>query len=39
VMLAAAMLGKRVRYRASRYHKLPAIAEWSLRGFPVRPAP
>lgn len=35
VMIAAAMLGKRVRYRASNYHKLPAIATHSLRGFPV----
>ena len=35
VMLAAAMLGKRVRYRSASYHKVPAIAEWSLAGFPV----
>jgi exopolysaccharide biosynthesis predicted pyruvyltransferase EpsI len=35
VMIAAAMLGKKVRYRASNYHKVPAIAEYALRGFPV----
>jgi exopolysaccharide biosynthesis predicted pyruvyltransferase EpsI len=38
VMIAAAMLGKRVRYWATAYHKVPAIAEWSLRGFPVERA-
>lgn len=37
VTIAAAMLGKRVRYRASSYHKVPAIARWALRGFPVEP--
>lgn len=35
VMIAAAMLGKRVEYSATTYHKVPAIAEFSLRGFPV----
>lgn len=35
VMIAAAMLDKRVEYRASTYHKVPAIAEFSLRGLPV----
>ena len=35
VMIAAAMLGKPVEYAASNYHKLPAIAEWSLDAFPV----
>lgn len=35
VMIAAAMLGKRVFYRPSRYHKVPAIAEYSLSRFPV----
>lgn len=35
VMLAAAMLGKRVDYRASNYHKVPGIAEFALRGYPV----
>lgn len=37
VMIAAALLGKRVEYRASTYHKVPAIANFSLKGFPVRP--
>ncbi len=35
VMIAAALLGKRVDYRASNYHKVPAIAEFALQGFPV----
>jgi exopolysaccharide biosynthesis predicted pyruvyltransferase EpsI len=35
VMIAAAMLGKRVEYWSSNYHKLPAIAEFSLANFPV----
>jgi exopolysaccharide biosynthesis predicted pyruvyltransferase EpsI len=35
VMIAAAMLGKQVRYRAGSYHKVPAIAEYALEGFPV----
>lgn len=35
VMIAAAMLGKKVRYHASNYHKVPAIAEYTLEGFPV----
>jgi hypothetical protein len=35
VMIAAAMLGKRVEYWPSNYHKLPAIAEFSLANFPV----
>jgi hypothetical protein len=34
-MLAAALLGKRVSYRASSYHKVPAIAEYALQHFPV----
>lgn len=38
VMIAAAMLGKRVMYRASTYHKVPAIAEYALASFPVRRA-
>ncbi len=37
VMIAAALLGKRVEYRASTYHKVPAIVKFSLKGFPVRP--
>jgi GT2 family glycosyltransferase len=40
VMIAAALLGKQVEYRASGYHKVTAIAEFALAGFPgVRPAP
>ncbi|WP_282171259.1 polysaccharide pyruvyl transferase family protein [Cytobacillus firmus] len=35
VMIASAMLGKQVYYRPSNYHKVPAIAEFSLRDFPV----
>jgi exopolysaccharide biosynthesis predicted pyruvyltransferase EpsI len=35
VMIAAAMLGKRVRYRPSNYHKVPAIVEYALAGFPI----
>jgi exopolysaccharide biosynthesis predicted pyruvyltransferase EpsI len=35
VTIAAAMLGKKVRYRPSNYHKVPAIIEFSLQGFPV----
>ncbi|HXO27887.1 MAG TPA: polysaccharide pyruvyl transferase family protein, partial [Thermoanaerobaculia bacterium] len=39
VMIAAALLGKEVEYRASAYHKVPAIAEFALAGFAVRSAP
>ena len=40
VMIAAALLGKRVEYRSSLYHKVPAIAEFALREYPVsRSAP
>lgn len=35
VTIAAAMLGKRVEYLASSYHKVPAIVDYSLRGLPV----
>ncbi len=35
VMIAAAMMGKQVLYRASSYHKLPAIAQFALESFPV----
>jgi exopolysaccharide biosynthesis predicted pyruvyltransferase EpsI len=35
VMIAAALLGRRVEYYPSNYHKLDGIAEHSLRGFPV----
>jgi hypothetical protein len=38
VMVAVAMLSRRVRYRSSSYHKVPAMAEWALpQGLPVRP--
>jgi exopolysaccharide biosynthesis predicted pyruvyltransferase EpsI len=36
VMIAAALLGKTVDYRTSSYHKVPAIADYALRLFPVR---
>lgn len=39
VMVAGAMLGKKVYYGSSYYHKVPAIAEFSLKGFPVHPLP
>ena len=39
VMIAAAMLGKKVRYRPSSYHKVPAIAEYALESFPVERVP
>ena len=35
VMIAAALLGKHVEYHGTNYHKVPAIAEYSLSGFPV----
>lgn len=35
VMIAAAMMGKEVIYRASSYHKVPAIAEFALASLPV----
>ena len=35
VMIAGALLGKRVEYRPSSYHKVPGIARYALRGFPV----
>jgi GT2 family glycosyltransferase len=38
VMIAGALLGRAVEYRPSAYHKVPAIAEWALSDFPVRPA-
>jgi len=37
VMIAAAMLGKQVRYRSSSYHKVPAIARYALRRRAVEP--
>jgi exopolysaccharide biosynthesis predicted pyruvyltransferase EpsI len=36
VMIAAALLGKVVEYRTSSYHKVPAIADYALKSFPVR---
>ena len=36
VMIAAALLGKVVDYWTSSYHKVPAIADYSLKSFPVR---
>jgi hypothetical protein len=36
VMIAAAMLGKRVEYWPSNYHKLRALAEFSLATYPVK---
>jgi hypothetical protein len=37
VMIAAALLGKEVRYAPSSYHKLPALFDSSLRGYKVSP--
>lgn len=37
VMIAAALLGKHVRYVPSSYHKLPALADSSLRDYTVAP--
>lgn len=37
VTIAGALLGKQVQFRPSSYHKVPAIVEYSLRGFPVSP--
>lgn len=39
VTIAGAMLGKRVEYLASSYHKVPAIVDYSLSGFPVTRLP
>ena len=36
VMFAAALLGKAVDYWTSSYHKVPSIAEYALKSFPVR---
>ena len=36
VMIAAALLGKRVDYWTSSYHKVPSIADYALKSFPVR---
>jgi len=37
VMIAAAMLGKTVEFAPSSYFKVPAIADYALREFPVTP--
>jgi hypothetical protein len=34
-MIAGALMGKRVEYCSSVYHKVPAIAEYALKGFRV----
>ena len=36
VMIAAALLGKVVDYCTSSYHKVPSIADYALKSFPVR---
>ncbi len=36
VMIAGALLGKVVDYWPSSYHKVPAIADFALKSFPVR---
>jgi hypothetical protein len=35
VTIAAALLSKQVEYRSSNYHKVPAIVDYSLQGYPV----
>lgn len=35
VIIASAMLEKKVFYRHSNYHKVPGIVDFSLKGFPV----
>ncbi|HEY6333424.1 MAG TPA: glycosyltransferase [Blastocatellia bacterium] len=37
VMIAAALLRKRVLYKTSSYHKVPSIAEYALNRYPVLP--
>ena len=39
VTIAAAMLGKRVRYRPSNYHKVPGIVDYSLKGLAIEAIP
>jgi exopolysaccharide biosynthesis predicted pyruvyltransferase EpsI len=39
VMIAAALLGKRVEYQRTNYHKVSGIAEYSLPNFPVSQLP
>ncbi|MGB7292460.1 MAG: polysaccharide pyruvyl transferase family protein [Thermodesulfobacteriota bacterium] len=38
VAIAAALIGKRVYYRSSNYHKVPAIVDFSLKEYSVSPA-
>jgi hypothetical protein len=35
-MIAAALLGKVVEYWTSSYQKVPSIADYALKSFPVR---
>ena len=37
IMIAAAMLGKKVYYSSSNYHKVPGIAQFTLADYPVIP--
>jgi hypothetical protein len=39
VTIAGALLGKRVEYLSSSYHKVPAIVDYALRSFPVSRLP
>lgn len=39
VVIAGALLGKEVSFSRTTYHKVPAIAEYSLRGYRVSEAP
>ncbi len=36
VLIAAALMGKRVEFASSSYHKLPAMVDYALSDFPVR---
>lgn len=36
VVIASAMLGKKIFYRSSNYHKVRGIVDFSLKGFPVK---
>jgi exopolysaccharide biosynthesis predicted pyruvyltransferase EpsI len=37
VLIAGALLGKKVRYTSTIYHKVPAMARYSLSTYPVEP--
>jgi GT2 family glycosyltransferase/exopolysaccharide biosynthesis predicted pyruvyltransferase EpsI len=39
VMIAGALLGKTIEFNSSDYFKVPAIADYALRGFPVKRLP